>query len=62
MTEQQYLRSVAEEVLSLLDDMATRHCNMAWPDIEDLCAARDLLSQALGLTIIEGTNRYTVSL
>ena len=46
-------------VLSLLDDMATRHVNMGWADISDLCKARETLAKVLDLPYNEDTSRYT---
>jgi hypothetical protein len=46
--------------LSLLDDIATNSDNsMGFDDIEDLCAARDVLARVLGVGWNADNNRYT---
>lgn len=47
-------------VLALLDDMANRECDMGWNDVEDLCKARELLSEASHAIYNEDTGRYEV--
>jgi len=54
-------RAPIRRALALLDDIATNSdASMGMEDIEDLCAAREVLARVLGTAYNSETNRYTL--
>jgi len=47
-----------DDILSRLNDMATRDSTMGWDDIEDLCKVRELLARAIGAKYWQVTERF----